>query len=268
MCRMLGLMCNDEDLLTCAVVEARAALDVPAADRPAGTGVAYYQNEEPLLRKRPVPPGTGVDFTHLAEGLSSNVLLVHVLPAGDEPWKDSQAQPFRFRKWVFCLAGEIAGLGERREEVLRRLPEFLARNVQGESDAELVFHMLLNRMFATGTLNDLGVAPEILARQVSACLDDIQSLTRIPPGHFALLVTNGQTMAAACRQVPLHYSHREGIQSCARHEDSEQQRKLHRRFKGIMLGAQMTEPGHQWREVADGSLLTISHELELRVEQL
>jgi glutamine amidotransferase len=268
MCRLLGMMCNDEDLLTCAIAEVAEVLKIPASSRPAGTGVAYYQNEEPLLRKRPVPKDSGVEYSQWVENLTSNVLLAHALPAGQQPWKDAQAQPFRFRKWVFGMCGELGGLAEQRETALRRLPEFLARNVQGETEAELMFHLLLNRMFASGTLNDLGVAPETVSRQIVECLDDIHGLTRAAPERFAMIVTNGQIMAAACRKLPMHYSHREGIQACSLHEDSEQQRRLHRRFKGIMLGANLIDPGHEWREVADGSLLTVSHELELRVAQL
>jgi hypothetical protein len=30
----------------------------------------------------------------------------------------------------------------------------------------------------------------------------------------------------------------------------------------------MADPGHQWREVTDGSLLSVSKDLELKVQQL
>ena len=60
----------------------------------------------------------------------------------------------------------------------------------------------------------------------------------------------------------------EGILECSRHDNSEQQVQIHRRFRGIMLGAEMSDPGHQWREIADGNLLSVSKELELKVQQL
>jgi len=65
----------------------------------------------------------------------------------------------------------------------------------------------------------------------------------------------------------MHYSLREGIPECDLHPDDDPQQQ-HGRFKGVMLGAEMVDPGHQWREVPDGSLITVSRELELKVHQL
>ena len=134
----------------------------------------------------------------------------------------------------------------------------------------LAFHLFLNILFQEGKLNDAAIGAEELAGHLKTCMEEID-------GHHteshqkpksAMLATSGQVMAAVCRGVTLHYSHREGILECSRHDDSEQQKQLHRRFRGIMLGAEMSDPGHQWREVADASLLSISKELELKVQQL
>ncbi|MBN2493340.1 MAG: class II glutamine amidotransferase [Deltaproteobacteria bacterium] len=266
MCRMLGLMCNDEDLLECAIQDVNESLRLARDDRHDGVGVGYYSGDDPLLRKRPSDLLSQIDFRELVEGIRSNVLLVHVRRGTVGAWKDANTHPFRFRRWLFAHVGTLSGLDEHREEILRALPPFLARNVRGETESELAFHRLLDELFKDGKLNDLELPAGSLA-------DYLLKLVAFADEHradkkestFAMLATNGQVMAAVCRGIPMHYSHREGIQSCKHVDCDEESKEAHLRFKGIMLGADMSDPGHQWREVADSSVLTVSHDLELKV---
>jgi predicted glutamine amidotransferase len=270
MCRMLGVMCNDEDLLGCAIHEVRDSLEVKDKEQRDGYGVGYYCNDEPLLKKHPSTSSGEIDYEHLVEDISSNVLVVHLRQRTPGPWKEANSHPFRFRNWLFAHVGHLPALLDKREGILKELAPFLARDTQGDTDGELAFHFFLDHLYKQGNLNDLTQSSEHLSSSLKACVGEIEKMHAAAkkPATFAMLVTNGQVMAAACRAIPMHYSHREGIQECSRHEPSDQQRRVHRRFKAIMLGAKMFDPGHQWREVADGSLLSISKSLELRVEQL
>jgi glutamine amidotransferase len=271
MCRMLGVMCNDGDLLECAIQEVREALWVDKVEKHEGIGVGYFSNEDPLLKKRPAAEGE-IDYPDLVRGINSSVVAIHIRHATVGAWKDVNTHPFRFRMWLFAHLGHLPGLEAIREKVTTGMPPFLSRDIRGETDSELAFHLFLDVMFKEGRLNDISVGAEELAGHLKTCMEQIdghhtgsQHATR---PKSAMLATNGQVMAAVCRGVTMHYSLREGILECSRHDDSEQQKQLHRRFRGIMLGAEMSDPGHQWREVADASLLSISKELELKVQQL
>ncbi len=270
MCRMLGVICNDEDLLSCAIHEVRDSLRLRAGENYSGIGVGTYQNDDPLLKKRPNTKTGDIDYENLLKELTSNVLLVHVGYPSDGAWKETNTHPFRFRRWLFANIGSFRGLDRQREDLLTTLPSFLSRNIQGETGSELAFHLLLNRLFKEGTLNDLAISAVGVGDHVRAFVEEIDNLQHDPRqgSSFALIVTNGQVMAAACRGMTMYYSHREGILECRHSEATGLEQQSHRRFKGIMLGADMSSPGHQWREVASGSLLTISKALELRVEPL
>jgi predicted glutamine amidotransferase len=270
MCRMLGVVCNDEDLLNCAIYEVREALKLRSGENYSGIGIGTYQNDDPLLKKRPGIKAGEIDYNSLLAGLASNVLLLHVGHPTDAAWKETNTHPFRFRRWLFAGIGSFSGIERHREDLLTKLPPFLSRNVQGESDIEVAFHLLLNRLFKEGTLNDLAISAVGLGDHVRAFIEEADALQHDPRqvASFALIATNGQVMAAACRGMTMHYSHREGILECTHSEATGHEQQSHRRFKGIMLGADMSAPGHQWREVASGSLLSISKELELRVEPL
>ncbi len=271
MCRMLGVMCNDGDLLECAVAEVREALRVDKVEKHEGIGVGYYSNEEPLLKKRPASEDE-IDYPDLVGGITSSVVMIHIRHATVGAWKEVNTHPFRFRQWLFAHLGHLPGLEPNREKITGDMPPFLSRDIHGETDSELAFHLFLDVLFKEGKLNDVSIGAEELAGHLKTSLEAIDKFhtgsRQVTPPQSAMLASNGQIMAAVCRGVNMHYSHREGILECTRHEDSEQQRQLHRRFRGIMLGAEMSDPGHQWREVADASLLSISKELELKVQQL
>ena len=105
-------------------------------------------------------------------------------------------------------------------------------------------------------------------REFAGSLEEFHAGASQPAPSYAIIVTNGQIMGAVCQGEPMHYSHREGIHGCACQDQTDAQREAHAQFKGIMLGVRMNDPGHQWREVTDGSLLTVSRDLELKVSQI
>lgn len=269
MCKMLSVMCNDADLIGCAIEEVRASLKVARGSGHDGVGVGYYSSDDPLLKRRPSAPEEEIDYAELVEGIESNTLLVHVRRATTGSWKPDNIHPFRFRRWLFAHIGDLPGVERQREMLTGSLPSFLARNIRGETDSELAFHLFLDFLFRDGTLNDISLSADDLARHLRAFAQRLDELHRPEgDGSFAIAVTNGQIMGAICRRVRMHYSHREGIHACVQHEQSDTTRQVHGRFKGIMIGAEMADPGHQWREVADGSLLTVTPALELRVQQI
>ena len=274
MCRMLGVMCSDADLLECSIREIGPSLNLPEVDgeRPKhhGVGVGYYSNDDPLLKRRPAQDDETLDHTALTAGIKSNALLLHVRQATVGGFMTDNTHPFRFRRWLFAHVGHLPALEAKREGLLAAMPPFLARNIRGETDSELAFHMFLSNLFKEGTLNDLGLGTDQLSgylRECAAYIGEIHEGSTDKPA-YAIVVTNGQVMGAICLGEVMHYSHRESIHNCPEHDQSEHERQSHARFKAIMLGAQMTDPGHQWREVTDGSLLTISNQLELKVQQI
>ena len=273
MCRMLGVVCSDDDLLGCAIHEVRSSLRISNVDKHDGVGIGYYVHDDPLLMKRPSATSETIDYCELVNEISSNVLMVHVRNATVGGWKDVNTHPFRFRRWLFSHVGHLPILDKSRKDVLETMPPFLVRNVRGETESEVFFHLLLNLLFKAGRIDDLSLGSERLAAFLKEGITEIDNLAKkdsrdAQDGKFAFLVTNGQVMAGACRGIPMYYSHREGIFDCTRHEASEQEIQRHGRFRGIMVGAEMLDPGHQWRELAQGTLLSVTKDLKLKVDQL
>ncbi len=269
MCRMLGVICNDEDLLGCAVHQVRDALRCPEATRHDGIGIGYYSGDEPLLKKRPSSEGEKIEYTELLKGIRSKVVLVHVRQATVGSWKDRNTHPFRFRKWLFAHIGHLPALQDNRQKLLERIPEFLSRNVRGDTDSELAFHLFLEVLFKEGKLNELDMPAEKLGEFLRQLAVEVNGLHEGPEKpKMAVIITNGRIMAALSQGVSIHYSFREGILDCNVHEPTQQNKQTHALFRGIMIGAAMDAPGHQWREIPDGSIIHVSNMLEMKVEHL
>jgi glutamine amidotransferase len=215
---MLGATCNDEDLLPCAIHEVRDSLHIASGDHD-GIGVGYYRNDDPLLMKKPCAKDCDIDYAELLDEVTSNVVLVHVRKGTVGAWKDINTHPFRFRRWLFAHVGHLSALEDHRQEVKEALPPFLARNIRGETDSELAFHLFLNVLYKEGKLNDLSLGAEQIAGYLKESIAEIDRFqARGAQQSLAIIVTGGQAMAAACRGVTMHYSHREGILECQRHK--------------------------------------------------
>ena len=83
--------------------------------------------------------------------------------------RNENTHPFRFRSWLFAHHGTLPGFGpeagstdparpsaaqEALTEVLvAELPDFLRRNLRGQTDSEILFHLFLTRLHETAHLD-------------------------------------------------------------------------------------------------------------------
>lgn len=270
MCKILGVMCNDSNLLSCAIHEVNDSLRSQVEQDVAGIGIGYYFGEDPLLKRRPINEPNLIDFGLLFEGIETNAILFCTHLTMARGWKTKNTNPFRFQRWLFAHTGNLPALVAQQKQIVEALAPHIARNIRGETDSELAFCLLLDIMFRAGTLNDVTIDTEVIAQHMREFVKKLNEMhvDCSEDASFAIILTNGQVMASVNRSKSMHYSHREGIHACPKHTGSVHDRQSHARFKGIMLGAQMTNPGHQWREIGDESLLTISKGLELKVSPI
>ena len=141
MSRLFGVMCNEPEHLKCALLDARESLVAESA--PDGWGLAFFQGGEVLLQRNPKPVSGDVDFYNAIRDLRTDYVIGHVRDPGGEVAKLENTQPFRFRTWVFAHSGTVARLEAVRGEVSEFVPDFLRRNIRGETDSEQLFHLYL-----------------------------------------------------------------------------------------------------------------------------
>jgi len=152
--RLFAYMANDPDRVRCAMHPARKLLRVSAEPGVSfdSWGVGFYQGEV-LLQRRPKAPVDPVDFYDLAKELRTDCIIGHVRSGTVGQPKNENTHPFRYRQWLFAHTGTVEAFTTLRGRLSDSLPQFLQRDVRGDTDSELLFHLFLSFLHDAGQLD-------------------------------------------------------------------------------------------------------------------
>jgi hypothetical protein len=265
---------NEPENVACALFSARSALAARAAkpgdavetERTQGWGLGFVQGGDVLLQKRPRVDAAGIDLYGLVKDLRADAFVGRVgLPEGTAA---EDADPFRYRSWLFGSVGEISepGFEAVRDHLLESVPDFLRRNIRGRSPSEHVFHLFLAFLHDAGSLDTPSPSPTIVhgaLRNSMAFLDRLLAGSGNPSVRLALVATNGRCFVAANGAHPLRYLHVEGISDCpvcrGRIDvDRDGRRIPHETLRAVIVEANRgVEARAGWHEVPERSALIV-----------
>lgn len=277
MSRLFACMCNEPERLRCALHPAREAL--VAGDAPDGWGLAFFQGGEVLLQRHPKPVEGSFDFYPIVRDLRTDYLIGHVRTPGAKS-KLENTQPFRFRTWVFAHSGTVSQFGAIQSGVLEHIPDFLRRNIRGESDSEHVFHLFLAFLHDEGKLDDPTIGVSDVANAVRATVAMLNSLVVSAGGEVSalnLVVTNGRVLVAVRRGKPMWMRRVAGMQDCAicreahmaTEPSSERMRFAHDVLRFVLIVSEPTKIGPEgWEEVPEATVVGVSRDLTTTVQPL
>jgi predicted glutamine amidotransferase len=285
MSRLFAFVANDPDRVRCALYPARKLLvaDAQASDPPAtfdGWGIGFFQGGEVLLQRRPKPPTEPVDFYALTRDLRTDVIVGHVRAGTVGKPKNENTHPFRFRSWLFAHHGTIPAFDSIRDELLNDVPDFLRRNIRGQTDSEHLFHLLLAFLHDASKLDDVNVTTAVVAealRSTTALIDRmVTKHGHDPRSECDIALTNGRILLATRRGRPVYYNHTTSIKDCPVCRDQtpefgrEPKRIDHEHLRSVVIVADppATPPGAPWQEIPDGSIISVSHELGVELTAL
>ena len=284
---------NEPDNMACALFSARSALASRATDQPEGWGLGFIQGGDVLLQKRPRVESAEVDLYGLIKDLRADAVVARVgfdcvgsapvgsarvgaapvdaAPVGsahDGNTAAEDADPFRFRSWLFGSVGEISATAFEgvRERLLDSVPAFLRRNIRGRSPSEHVFHLFLAFLHDAGSLDAPSPSPAVVhgaLRHSMTFLDRLLEGSGSPSVQLALVATNGRCLVAANGAHPLRYLHVEGISDCPVchgrvDRDRGGRRIQHEGVRAVILEANRAAPARAgWRDVPDCSAVIV-----------
>jgi glutamine amidotransferase len=209
MARMFGFIGNRADLGALVLASSAEVLRVRRApDQPLGWGIGFYQAGEVLLRRRPLDDREEIDLAEAAGDVRADVLLGHVRLASVGALRTENTHPFRYRSWLWAQTGTIAGFAQLRERLLEAQPEFLRRNVRGETDSELFFYLFLSFLHDAGHLESAHASVEAISaalRASVALVDRLSAEEGHAPNSGDILVSNGERMVAVHRNGSMAY---------------------------------------------------------------
>lgn len=274
MSRLFAYMGNDQDRVKCALYPARKLLVAGGTVSSPfdGWGLGFYQGGEVLLQRRPKSPTEPVDFYALTKDLRTDMIVGHVRQGTIGKPKNENTHPFRFRSWLFAHHGTVPDFERVRGELLQAIPDFLRRNIRGQTDSEHLFHVMLAFLHEANKLDDLNVSPTLVGEAVRATLSLVERAAgqSVADGmECALALTNGRILVATRHGAPVYLQERQSLQDCVvcREPPPRDKRVDHEHLRSVLLVADIEPPTADLRfsEIPDRTLVAVSH--DLKVEQ-
>ena len=154
MARLVGFIGNRPDLGARVIELEGRALDVRRRSGVTPSwGVGFYQGGEILLKRRPLDDRAEIKITDITRDIRADVAIAQVRLATVGPLRTENTHPFRYRSWLFANTGTVEAFATLRGRLAESMPQFLQRDVRGETDSELVFHLFLSFLHDAGQLD-------------------------------------------------------------------------------------------------------------------
>lgn len=252
--------CSDAALLDVALAPFQTQLKVESG-APAGWGLAYYQAGQPLLRRQPRPIKGSLDMAEATKDLKTPLIIGQVRAPSSASNLNENTPPFRFRRWTFALSGVPAGIDGARAELEEAIPDFIKRNIRGQTESELLFHLFLAFLNDTGKLDDQRIPGQTVARTLSLSLAYLDRLVG-KDWPYCAIASCGDVVVAKQRETPLYLARHSAYLNVGMGPDDKPLSYPHLRGALLLGGG---EPGEGWERVNDGSVLIADRHLNIEL---
>ncbi|MEM6957750.1 MAG: class II glutamine amidotransferase [Myxococcota bacterium] len=213
MARLIGIMANRRDRMAAIAHQERKVVEVDQSSPSGGFGVGFYQGDEVLHKKRPRTK-SDLNWKGIVGDVRSDCAVLHAREATVGDHRSENTHPFRLRSWLFAHVGTLERFEAIRDNMRAAVPEFLTRNIRGQTDSELLFHLVLSFLHDAGQLDNRDVSADdvsLALRSAIALVDRLSAEVGAPTPQFGLVLTNGRLMAATGRGLPMTYVERDGL---------------------------------------------------------
>lgn len=276
MARLFGFIGNRSDISPHVLRVEQQALTARVQGKHPGWGFGFYQAGEVLLRRRPLDEHEVVDVALLTRDVRTDVLVGHVRNPTVGEAATRNTHPFRYRQWLFAHTGTLSQFDNLRERLVTSIPDFLMRNVRGDTDSELVFHLFLSFLHDAGQLTDVAPAAEVIGalRTTVALVDRLSSEEGAQDaGPTGILVSNGEYIVGLTRGAGMAYRMIHGQEDIEAllPEDALRRSRLPdlARVRFAIIGAEFdAAPTGRWKALPDCSTVVLERNDEPCIESL
>lgn len=268
--RLVGYVANRSDPMRAALYQERAVLPHEAAPSGAsGWGIGFYHGNEVLHKKRPMREGDLVDWKQIAGDVRTDCAVLHLRQPTVGDFRAENAHPFRMRRWLFAHRGTIRGFDAIRAQLLDTIPDFIRRNVRGQTDSEYLFHTVLTFIHDAGQLDNPSVGEAQIIPAISAAITLVERLgAEVGETEHSLsfILTNGRSMYAFRDGAPMAYVERQGLHDPPEDYVAPPAGSTQLRYAMVVSGADHHPPGYEI--LPERSVGVIDRDLQVAVHSL
>lgn len=169
MCRWAAYLGDDvflEDIVTAPchslIAQSHHALEAKTPTNGDGFGVAWYgERPEPGLYRDILPAWSDPNLKSICRQIRSGLFLAHVRASTGGATSRANCHPFVCGRWSFMHNGQIGGFERLRRHLEAAICDDLYDRMEGTTDSELLFLMMLDEGLAR---NPQGAAERATAR--------------------------------------------------------------------------------------------------------
>lgn len=195
MCRLFGFRATTPASVTRLLLESDRSLLALSREHQHGWGVGSFREGDIVLKKGASPAYADPEFTRAAREAFSNCVLAHVRRRSAGELGVENNHPFRYGRLLFAHNGTVRGYDRLRPQLEAAIKPRFARLLEGTTDSERCFLLLL------GHLDDMGAldAPRLddLATALARTVSQVRALPapKGEPHLLTFLVTDGSSLA-------------------------------------------------------------------------
>lgn len=152
MCRWAAYLGEEvflEDIVTAPchslIAQSHCAQEAKSPTNGDGFGLAWYGGRaEPGLYRDILPAWSDPNLKSLCRQIRSGLFLAHVRASTGGATSRANCHPFVSGRWAFMHNGQIGGFERIRRALEATLPDALYDQLEGTTDSELFFHLMID----------------------------------------------------------------------------------------------------------------------------
>lgn len=197
MCRWAAYLGDEvflEDIVSAPchslIAQSHCAEQAKTATNADGFGVAWYgARPEPGLYRDILPAWSDPNLKSICRQIRSGLFLAHVRASTGGATSRANCHPFASGRWSFMHNGQIGSFEKIRRRLEARIADRLYDQMEGTTDSELFFLMMLDE----GLEHD----PQAAATRAAAEVLDVQRRAGIEPSFkLTAAFSDGETLYA------------------------------------------------------------------------
>ncbi len=262
MCRMFAVRASHAGEVVGDLLLAEHSLfvqsrcDLEKRDHSDGWGMASYHGTS-VRRIRHAQAAYHDDrFAVASRSKRATTVLAHVRRASKGITKLENCHPFVWGRWSFMHNGTLTALEVLRERMLNEIESSARGLILGETDSELMFYWLMERLIAAGAVDDSRCRSLTKMRAVMAqSIRELDRRNQIAEAvaRLNVVLTNGSVLVATRLRNSLYELQVEYL------------RPGKRPHRSVSIASEPTD-ARPWQKIPDASVISISSHLRLVIE--
>ncbi len=253
-----------------------------------GVGIGWYNQKitpAPALFKDVAPAWGNKNLLQLSSVIESNLAFAHVRAAtGKTSISQDNCHPFSHGNYLWMHNGEVQNFNEVKRVLFSLVDDRFFNWVQGTTDSELVFYVLLSQVFKNNRPLDEKISIEEWKKQFKDLFHTLDKVTKdsgaVKPSHYNFVLSDGvnlfvtryiggvdRELTSEDRDMTLYYSYLDK-QSVEHKADAIQSKDEHSGAPVMFASEQLTTDKDHWVEVPRNGLMIINEKNILEINQL